>query len=131
MSEPFMPPSDSGDGANRALFRSFRFWIPAFVCLFALAAIPVAFLCGAVIGNAQVYRNFSDHQSERIESWIAQYPESFGGLTVEPASDGWAYPIGSVPQQSDYDLLSDALHEMFGDELAERMLRAVEIETGS
>ena len=127
--QPFSPPSASHDVAPRPLFCSLRFWIPAIICALALVAVPIAFVIGAVIGNSQVYRNSSNEQQARIETFLAQHPDSFASLTVEHASNGWAYPFGSVPQQSDYDLLADALHEMFGDELGDRMLGPVEIET--
>ncbi len=123
--QPFSP----HNAAPRQFFRSLHFWIPAIICAFALVAIPIAFIIGAVIGNTQIYRNSSNQQQTRIEVFLAQHPHSFGGLTVEHASNGWAYPFGSVPQQSDYDLLADALHEMFGDELGDRMLGPVDIET--
>ena len=47
---------------------------------------------------------------------------------MEYASNGWAYPSGTVDNQADYDRLQDKLHVMFGDELAEAMLRGVEID---
>ena len=126
-SQPFDPPSTSRDVAVGALFRSPRFWIPAIVCAFALVAVPVAFIIGAVVGNTQIYHNFSEHQATQIEAFLAQYPDSFSGLTVEHASSGWAFPHGSVPQQSDYDLLADGLHEMFGSELSNRMMYTVSV----
>ncbi|TWU19026.1 hypothetical protein [Allorhodopirellula heiligendammensis] len=124
---PFNPPHVAHGVAPQPFLLSLRFWIPTVICLFALLAIPIAFMYGAVVGNSQVYRNSSTQQQIRIESFLSQFPDAFGDLTVEHASDGWAYPIGSVPQQSDYDRLADALHRMFGDELGDRMLGSVEI----
>jgi len=128
VTKPFDPPSTSRGVAPRPLFRSLSFWIPAIICLVASVAVPIAFLIGAVIGNTQIYRNSSIQQQNRIEAFLGQHPKSFRNLTVEHASDGWSYPIGSVPTQSDYDLLADALHKMFGDELGDRMIRSVTIE---
>ncbi len=122
--KPFDPPSTVHDVSPRPL----RFWIPAIVCLFALVAVPIAFLIGAVIGNTQIYHNSSVQQQHRIEVFLAQHPDSFQDLTVEHASNGWSYPIGSVPRQSDYDLLADALRRMFGDELGSRMILNVTVE---
>ena len=124
----FSPSSESSDVAPRPFFCSLRFGIAAIIIVSALLSVPIAFVIGAVIGNRQVYRNFSDQQQTRIESFLLGHPESFGDLTIEHAPDGWAYPIGTVPDQSDYDILADTLQEMFGDELSERMMRSVAIE---
>ena len=125
--QPFCPPDATCDVVPRTLFRSLRFWIPVVICAFALLAVPIAFVIGAMIGNTQIYSNFSSQQQTRIEVFLAQHPESFGDLTVEHASNGWAYPSGTVRHQVDFDLLADALHEMFGDELGNRMLGPVQI----
>ena len=127
--QPFHPPSAPHGAAPRPLFRSFRFWIPAIISAFALLAIPVAFMVGGIIGQSAIYQNTANRQQARIEGFLAQHPNSFGSLTVEHASDGWAYPIGTVPTQSDYDMLSTNLHEMFGDELAGQIIYAVDVET--
>lgn len=129
--QPFDPPSTSNGVVARPFYHSVRFWIPAIVCVFALVAVPVAFTIGAVIGNTQIYHKFSEHQSTRIEAFLEQHPGSFGSLTVVHASNGWAFLTGSVPTQSDYDLLADGLREMFGDDLGNRMIRSVVVEAGS
>ena len=123
--------SAAGESPPRSLFRSLRFWIPAVICLIAVVAVPIAFIIGAVLGNTQIYHNFSEHQQARIESYLSQHPDAFSDISVEHASNGWAYPIGSVPSQDDYDNLNAKLHEMFGDELAKRMMNTVEIDTSN
>ena len=115
----------------RWLCRSLRFWIPAVLCVLSIVAVPIAFIVGAVVGNIQIYHNFSEHQQARIEVYLSQYPEAFSGISVNHASDGWAYPIGSVTSQNAYDKLDARLHEMFGDELAKRMINTVEVDSSS
>ena len=126
---PFRPSDASQDDTPPSRYSSLGCWVSAFNCAFALLAIPVAFFLGGIIGQSALYRNTADRQQARIEGFLSQHPNSFGGLTVEHASDGWAYPIGTVPTQSDYDMLSTKLHEMFGDELAEQIIYAVDVET--
>jgi len=128
--QPFDPPVAT-ISVNRSRLRSFRFWIPAIVCAMALVAVPIAFIVGAVIGNTQIYRNSSEHQQTRIEQYLSQHPESFADISVEHASNGWAYPLGTVSSQSDFDMLAAKLHEMFGDELDERMMNSVELDTAN
>ena len=125
----FRPPSASQDDAPPSLSRSLGCWGLAITFALALIAIPVAFFFGAIIGQSALYQNAANRQQVRIEGFLAQHPNSFGGLTVEHASDGWAYPIGTVPTQADYDMLSTKLHDMFGDELAEQIIYAVDVET--
>ena len=108
-----------------------RFWIPAGICLIAVVAFPIAFIIGAFLGNTQIYRNFSEHQQSRIENYLSQKPDAFSDISVEHASNGWAYPIGSVSSQDDYDNLRSKLHEMFGDELAERMMNTVDVDAAN
>ena len=127
---PYDAPA-AGESPPRSLFRSLRFWVPAVICLIAVVAVPIAFIIGAVLGNTQIYHNFSEHQQARIESYLSQHPDAFSDISVEHASNGWAYPIGSVPSQDDYDNLNAKLHEMFGDELAKRMMNTVEIDTSN
>ena len=110
------------------LFRSLRIGFPIVICVVAVAAIPVAFVLGAVVGNTQVYSNFSERQKARIEAYLFENPEAFADLSVEHASNGWAFPIGSVGTQGDYDDLNAKLHEMFGDELAVRMMNTIEVD---
>lgn len=129
-SHPYDAPAVA-ESPKRSLMQSIRFWIPASVCLVALAAVPIAFIVGAVLGNSQIYRNFSERQQTRIEACLTQHPEAYSGLTVEHASDGWAYPVGSVPSRDDYDNLNSKLNEMFGDELAERMMYNIEVEASN
>ena len=134
MEPPATHPYDApaaGESPPRSLFRSLRFWIPAVISLVTVVVVPIAFIIGAVLGNAQIYRNFSEHQQSRIENYLSQQPDAFSDISVEHASNGWAYPIGSVPSQNDYDNLSSKLHEMFGDELAERMMNTVDVETAN
>ena len=134
MEPPATHPYDApaaGESPPRSLFRSLRFWVPAVICLIAVVAVPIAFIIGAVLGNTQIYHNFSEHQQARIESYLSQHPDAFSDISVEHASNGWAYPIGSVPSQDDYDNLNAKLHEMFGDELAKRMMNTVEIDTSN
>jgi hypothetical protein len=114
-----------------SLLRSLRFWIPAAICMLALAAVPVAFVIGVVLGNVQIYQNLSNRQQARIEEFLSKHPDAFGHVRVEHASNGWAYPTGTVLQQSDYDLLADKLRQMFGDELAELMLTTVDLDAGN
>ena len=127
---PYGAPA-AGESPPRSLFRSLRFWIPAVICLIAVVAVPIAFIIGAVLGNTQIYHNFSEHHQARIESYLSEHPDAFSDISVEHASNGWAYPIGSVPSQDDYDDLNAKLHEMFGDELAKRMMNTVEIDTSN
>ena len=115
----------SASSRPRPLWRSARFWVPAIVCLLAVLAVPLAFIAGAVVGTSQVYTSFASHQQSRIEAFLAEDPDAFGELTVEHASNGWAYPMGMVNTQEDYDRLSRRLHKMFGDELAEDMMSTV------
>jgi len=129
-SHPYDAPA-AGESPPRSLFRSLRFWIPAVICLVAVVAVPIAFIIGAVLGNTQIYRNFAEHQQSRIENYLSQHPDVFSDISVEHASNGWAYPIGSVPSQDDYDNLRSKLHEMFGDELAERMMNTVDAEAAN
>lgn len=117
-----------GPARKPALLLSFRFWIPTVVSVLALLTIPVAFIVGAVIAESQQYDRRAEHQKQRIEAFFAEYPDKFGNLTIEKASDGWAYPLGTVKTQADYDILVRRLHEMFGDESAEQMIHAVHIE---
>ena len=134
MEPPATHPYDAptaGESPPRSLFRSLRFWIPTVICLIAVVAVPIAFIIGAVLANTQIYHNFSEHQQARIESYLSQHPDAFSDISVEHASNGWAYPIGSVPSQDDYDNLNAKLHEMFGDELAKRMMNTVEIDTSN
>ena len=117
MEPPATHPYDApaaGESPPRSLFRSLRFWVPAVICLIAVVAVPIAFIIGAVLGNTQIYHNFSEHQQARIESYLSQHPDAF-----------------SVPSQDDYDNLNAKLHEMFGDELAKRMVNTVEIDTSN
>jgi hypothetical protein len=127
---PYDAPAAS-ESPPRSLFRSLRFWIPATIGLIAIATVPIAFIIGAVLGETQIYRNFSKHQQSRIEDYLSQHPESFSDISVEHASNGWAYPTGSVPSQIDYDNLNAQLHEMFGDELAKRMMYTIDVETSN
>ena len=94
----------------------------------AFVAVPVAFILGGSAAETQQYHRRAMHQTQRIESFSAEHPDKFGNLTVEEASNGWAYPVGSVKTQADYDLLDDRLHEMFGDELAEQMIYVVDVD---
>ena len=131
MEPPTAHPDDApaaGESAPRPLLRSLRFWIPAAVCLIAVVAVPVAFIIGAVLGSVQIYRNFSEHQQARIEDYLSQHPDAFSEISVEQASSGWAFPVGAVSSQDDYDSLNSKLHEMFGDELAEQMMYTIDVE---
>ncbi|MEM8735491.1 MAG: hypothetical protein AAGG44_14755 [Planctomycetota bacterium] len=121
----------SGKSRPRSLFRSLRFWGAVVSSLVAVVAVPVAFTIGVVLGNTQIYRNLAEHQQSRIENYLSLHPDIFPDISVAHASNGWAYPIGSVPSEVDYDNLSSKLHEMFGDELAERMMNTVDVETAS
>jgi|GEM_PF-1964752 len=127
---PYDAPA-SGESAQRSLFRSLRFWLPACICAVALAAVPIAFILGAVLGNTQIYREFSERQQNRIENYLSQHPETFSRISVGHASNGWAYAYGTVSSQSDYELLNAKLGEMFGDELAKRMMNSVEIDNAN
>lgn len=129
-SHPYASPSQCEPlPVQRPLLRSARFWIPAVICLIAIfLTAPVAFIIGAIAGNTQIYNNFANHQQARIESYLREDPAAFGDLIVEHASNGWAYLSGTVPTQEDYDRLSQRLHQMFGDELAEAMLRNVRVQ---
>ena len=134
MEPPATHPYDApaaGESPSRSLFRSLRFWIPAGICLIAVVAFPIAFIIGAILGNTQIYRNFSEHQQSRIENYLSQNPDAFSDISVEHASNGWAYPIGSVSSQDDCDNLRSKLHEMFGDELAERMMNTVDVDAAN
>lgn len=119
---------DGNAGAAKTKSRPVRFWIPFVVCVLAVPAIPVAFILGAVIGNMQVYNNMSSHQESRIKGFLRRHPSAYSRLSVEHASNGWAYPSGIVPTQGDYDRLNGTLHTMFGDESAAKMMVAVEVE---
>jgi hypothetical protein len=104
------------------------FWIPVILCVLAMLSVPVAFFLGGISAQSQLYYDQASQHQERIEAFFASHPSRFGGLTVGKASDGWAYPSGSVSSQSDYDFLKAHLLEMFGDELGEQMMYAVEVE---
>jgi hypothetical protein len=125
-SHPYASPL-SFESPTRSVFRSARFWIPAIVCFLGVLCVPVAFIIGAILGNQQIYNNFASHQQSRIEAFLREDPEAFGDLTVEHASNGWAYPSGTVNTQADFDRLSNRLHEMFGDELADDMMGGVSV----
>ena len=126
-SHPYDAPAVA-ESPERSRIQSFRFWILATVCLVAVAAVPIAFVVGAVLGNTQIYRSVSERQQARIEAYLSQHPKAYSDLTVKHASDGWAYPVGSVPLRDDYDNLNAKLNEMFGDEFAERMMFNIEVE---
>ena len=111
---------------SRSLLKAVQLWWPLIICFIAMLAVPVAFVVGAVRGNLEIYNNFATHQQQRIESYLKEDPQAFGGLHVEHASDGWAIPMGSVESRAEYDRLAARLHDMFGDELSERMMSGVE-----
>lgn len=115
------------NSVHRSLFRSVVVWILAIVCIMALAAIPAAFTIGAIVGNTQAYQAFAEHHQARIEEFLSLHPDNYADITVDRASNGWAYPSGTVTSQADYVMLSTELRTMFGDELAERMMRGVEM----
>lgn len=98
--------------------------------MLALLAIPVAFILGGVIAEVQQYDRRAEHQKQRIEAFFAEHPATFADLTVEKASSGFAYPVGTVKTQADYDFLVRRFNEMFGDELAEQMIYIVDVEGG-
>lgn len=104
----------------------FRFWLPLIVCFMAMLAVPVAFVVGAIIGNTRIYNNFASHQQLRIEAYLAEDSQAFGGLHVEHASNDWALPMGFVESKGEYDRLAAKLHDMFGDELGKSMMGGVE-----
>ena len=124
-SRPYASPSAQNSPSTGTRFGSVRLWIAAFV--FAALCVPVAFVIGAIAGNSQIYNNLANYQQRRIESVLREDTEAYGELTVKHASNGWAYPTGTVGSQEDFDRLSDRLHRMFGDELAEKMMSHVSV----
>ena len=129
MKEQAQPPSPPGlSSAARPWFKIIWIWGLPIACIILIAAIPIAFAIGAVIGNTQVYHIFSERQQARIEQYLVQHPAAFGQLSVEHASNGWAYPVGVVSSQADYDMLAAQLHVMFGDELALQMMNGVSVD---
>mgnify|MGYP003114205758 CR=1 FL=1 len=91
-------------------------------------AVPIAFVIGHMVSTLGIYNNRAEYQQTRIEEYLNKDPEDYRQLEVEHASNGWAYPLGSVNSQEDYDRLSQELHRMFGDELSEQMMYGVEIQ---
>ncbi|MCO6458089.1 MAG: hypothetical protein J5I93_22525 [Pirellulaceae bacterium] len=125
-SQAYRPPGPDNTAARPRLL-SVRFWVPALVCAVAALAVPLAFLWGGIVATTQVYQRRAAAQQVRIEAFLNEDPGAFGNLSVEQASDGWAYPLGEVASQADYDRLASKLREMFGDELAEAMLGGVSV----
>ncbi|QDS97110.1 hypothetical protein HG15A2_03700 [Adhaeretor mobilis] len=121
-------PHSPHDSQPRSILRSRRFWTSSLACLLTAFSLAVAFIVGLVIGSRQNYDRFASNQKARIEEYLIEYPKAYGELTVVRASEGWAFPLGTVPTQADHDRLSKRLHEMFGDELTERMMASVHVE---
>lgn len=116
---------------GRSFYRQVGLWILLATCVLAIVMLPIACLVGVFMGNSQVYNNLATHQQSRIEGVLREDPAAYGNLRVEHASNGWAYPSGTVATQEDYDRLSSRLQTMFGDELAEDMMRNVEVQVKS
>ena len=76
--QPFSPPAATHDAAPGSLFARFASAIPLIISGFALIAVPIAFIIGAVLGNTQIYRNFSERQQSRIEEFL-HMPREFAG----------------------------------------------------
>ncbi len=91
----------------------------------ALLAIPVAWLIGCVQGNAQIYSNLSNGQETRIRELQAQHPE-FAHLEVNPTSSGSVWLEGQLTEEEAAEL-REHLRRMFGDDLAEGMMRTVDV----
>lgn len=127
-SNPYDSPAETGL-PQKPLLRSPRFWIPAIVCLLTVLMVPVFFFVGGLMGQVALYSSFAERQQKRIEAYLQTDPQAFGDLEVHSSSDGWAYPAGTLHSQADYDRLSQKLHEMFGDELARKMMSNVSVES--
>ena len=65
------PPTPPGlSSAARPWFKIIWIWGLPIACIILIAAIPIAFAIGAVIGNTQVYHIFSERQQARIEQYL-------------------------------------------------------------
>ena len=85
----------------------------------------MAFVVGLVVGNIQIYHNLAQAQRSQIEPILKRSPEAFGRLKIDQASDGWVYLTGIVDTAADRDRLSEQLKTLFGNKLADRMMRGV------
>jgi len=127
--DKLQPPTarSNANGSSHSLFRTSRFWIPAVACLLASLCVPIAFIAGAIVASLHIFNSRATHQQSRIESFLKEDPAAFGNLRVERASNGWAYPSGTLNNKTDFDRLSERLHEMFGDDYADDMMSHVNV----
>ncbi|WP_296457983.1 hypothetical protein [Rubinisphaera sp.] len=113
--------------ANQGKDTRFRYGCLAVYSILTTLAVPIAFLLGHTVCALSFYKSRAEYQEIRIEHYLKENPQAYGQLEVVHASNGWAYPQGSVNSQADHDRLSKELLWMFGDELSEKMMDNVEV----
>ena len=65
------------------LLTSARFWVPALICVLAIAAITLAYNWGGIQGRRQLHYNDAGRQEHRIKAFFAEHPERFANLAFE------------------------------------------------
>ncbi|HEX5103222.1 MAG TPA: hypothetical protein VFV87_05395 [Pirellulaceae bacterium] len=134
MATPANPYSATHEELQPATPPAHRAWIGIGLIvgtLVLLAAVVVtavlAFVAGAVVGTSDVYHQRATRQADQIRIYLGSQEERYADVTIHEASNGWSYLEGSVDSQEDFDQLHDELKRLFGEELAEDMMRLVEI----
>lgn len=103
-------------------------WLGAGIVLLLLPFVAmIAFVIGGILGQTQLYHSRADDQARQMQAYLDQYPDRYGEVTIEEASDGWSYLRGTVSTQQDLDDLQAEMARLFGAELGKRMTSNVEV----
>lgn len=77
----------------------------------------------------QACQNKSTDQQLRIAGVLYQNPLAFSNLPIGHSCIGWASLQGSVPAQADYDRPNAQLQVMIRNELAEKLIAPIQIDS--
>jgi hypothetical protein len=104
------------------------FWIAAGIALLLLPLVAmIAFVIGGILGQEELYHARASEQAEQMRAYLYEYPDRFGDVTIERASDGWSYLTGTVKTQQDLDDLRAEMGRLFGAKLGKRMTSNVKV----
>ena len=129
-SSPYEVASETPAGSRTRFMSSQRLiYIGVSLAVFLLILITAAtsWLAGTVVGESSTYHRIAARKMATIESFLDQHSEKYTKVTVHEASSGHAYLMGSVDAVADFDLLRTEMERAFGAELAQEMMRLVDV----
>lgn len=116
------PASDARPAPTRRVSRAV--WGAAALAMTGLASV-VAFVCGGIVGQEQLYRAWTEQKLRRLEQVLAsrEFPDVHPGFS----SAAQVYVEGSVPSEDSKRKLRERLVDVFGAEEAAFMVAPLDV----